>query len=68
MDTTTLMLSLLFGTIGMGFLMYGKNAGRLIPIGVGLCLMVCPYFISNVAFMLTVCIPLMATPFVIRGA
>jgi hypothetical protein len=68
MDTTTTLLSLLFGTIGMGFLIYGKNASRLIPIGAGLCLMVCPYFLPSVALMLGICIPLLAAPFVFRGA
>jgi len=47
MDTTTLMLSLLFGMVGMGFLMYGKNAGQMVPIGAGLCLMICPYFLPQ---------------------
>ncbi|MDB5299047.1 MAG: hypothetical protein JWO87_710 [Phycisphaerales bacterium] len=68
MDTTSIMLSLLFGTIGMGFLIYGKNAGRVIPIGVGLCLMVGPYFFPSAGLMLAICIPLLVTPFVIRGA
>ncbi|MDB5291268.1 MAG: hypothetical protein JWL69_2509 [Phycisphaerales bacterium] len=68
MDTTTLMLSLLFGMVGMGFLMYGKNAGQMVPIGAGLCLMICPYFLPSVALMLGICIPLLAAPFVFRGA
>jgi hypothetical protein len=66
MDMTSLMLSMLFGTIGCGFLMYGKKAGEVLPMGVGLALMVCPYFIANVAAMTVVCGALTATPFVLR--
>ena len=68
MDTTSLMLSMLFGTIGMGFLMYGKKAAQILPMGVGLALMICPYFIPNVAILLVVCLALTAVPFVVRDA
>ena len=67
MDMTNLMLSMLFGTIGMGFLMYGKKAAQLVPIGVGVALIVCPYFISSAAVMLIVCVALMAVPFLVRS-
>ncbi len=66
MDMTALMLSMLFGTVGMGFLMYGKKAGELMPVGIGLALMICPYFITNVILMLGVCSALTALPFVLR--
>jgi hypothetical protein len=68
MDVTSFMLSMLFGTIGMGFLMYGKKASEVTPMGVGLALMVCPYFIPNVIAMLVVCGALTVVPFVMgRG-
>ena len=66
MDTTNLMLSLLFGTCGMGFMTYGKKAGRLVPMGVGLILMICPYFITSTLAMMIVCGGLMSVPFVLR--
>ena len=68
MDFTSLMFSMLFGTVGMGFMMCGKKAGELIPVGVGLGLMIFPYFISNLAILLIVCSALMAVPFVLRSA
>jgi len=68
MDFTSLMFSMLFGTVGMGFMMYGKKAGELIPVGVGLGLMIFPYFISNMAILFVVCSALMAVPFVLRSA
>jgi hypothetical protein len=66
MDTTNLMLSLLFGTCGMGFLIYGKNAARFVPMGVGLILMVCPCFITSSLVMMIVCGGLLAVPFVLK--
>jgi hypothetical protein len=65
---TNLMLSMLFGTVGLGFLTYGKKAGKILPMGVGVALMICPYFIGNVAVMAGVCVSLAAVPFVVRGA
>jgi hypothetical protein len=67
-DTTSLMLSMLFGALGFGFLIFGKKSGQVIPMCVGLALMVFPYFIPNVALMLTVCLVLTAVPFVWRSA
>ncbi|MGA2229331.1 MAG: hypothetical protein ABSH22_00250 [Tepidisphaeraceae bacterium] len=66
MDSTTLMLSLLTGTVGMGFVMYGKNAGQFVPMGAGVALMICPYFIPNLIILLLVCAGLIVTPFVLR--
>ena len=68
MDFTSLMFSMLFGTVGMGFVMYGKKAGEFVPVGIGLGLMVFPYFISNLVILFVVCSGLIAVPFVLRSA
>jgi hypothetical protein len=68
MDTTTLMVSLLFGALGMGFFMFGKKEGRMVPLFVGVALMVVPYFIANVIVLLIACALLTAVPFVVREA
>jgi hypothetical protein len=68
MDGTSLMLSMLFGTIGMAFLMYARQAGRLLPVAAGVGLMVLPYFISSVAVLLVACSALTAVPFLFRDA
>ena len=68
MDMTSLMLSLLFGCVGMGFMMYGKSSSQMIPVGAGLALMICPYFIANVIVLLIVCTVLSVLPFVLREA
>ena len=65
---TSLTLSMLFGTIGMGFLIYGKKSALLVPMGTGLALMVCPYLIPNIPALLVVCLTLTALPFLLRNA
>jgi hypothetical protein len=66
LDGTNLVLSLLFGCLGMGYFMYGKNAGHFVPMGAGVALLVCPYFIANTLAMVIVCLILSTTPFVVR--
>ena len=67
-DTTNLMLSLLFGAIGMGMFMYGKKASRMVPLCAGLALMVVPYFIPNAIALSIVCCAVTATPWFLREA
>ncbi|HZK82144.1 MAG TPA: hypothetical protein VFC46_13775 [Humisphaera sp.] len=57
---------MLFGTIGFGFVIYAKNAGKILPAIAGIALMIVPYFIPNVAVMSVVCIGLTALPFIFR--
>ena len=68
MDLNSLMLSFLFGMVGMGMFMYGKKSGRLVPLGAGVGLMVVPYFIPNLIATVVVCAALMAAPWVVREA
>ena len=65
MDTNTLLLSILFGSLGMGFFLYGKKQQRFIPLVAGLALMVCPYFIPNTIALAVVGVILTASPFLI---
>ena len=67
MDLNSLLLSLLFGSIGTGMLMYGKKAGRLVPLGAGLALMVLPYCIPNVIALLVVCCAVTSVPWFLRN-
>ena len=65
MDTTTLMLSLVFGAIGMGLFMYGKKQMRLPHLAAGMALMVVPYFLPGAVSLTVVCSLLTALPFVL---
>ena len=68
MDMNNLLLSMLFGTCGTGYIMYGKKAGQLIPVAAGLLLVICPYFITSALAMFIVCGAIMSVPFVLRHA
>lgn len=66
MDTTTLMLGLLFGSIGMGYFMFGKKQGRLVPLGAGIGLMAIPMVLTNPIACTVTCVAMMIAPFVVR--
>ncbi len=63
MDATTLMLSILFGSIGMGLFVFGKQQGRPLHLVAGLLLMVLPYIIPNAIAMSIVAVLVTVGPF-----
>lgn len=54
MNANSLLASVLLGSVGMGFFMYGKKQRRAPHLAVGVALMVYPYFVSSVALMLII--------------
>ena len=64
--TAKIMLSLLFGSIGSGYFVYGRKQSNLIALLAGLALCVFPYFISSGWLMIVVGLVLVAVPFFIR--
>lgn len=56
----------IFGSIGLGFFVYGKKQKRAVPLLSGIGLMVCPYFIPNIYILVLVGIVLIALPFLIK--
>jgi len=67
MDSTAVLLwGLLFGSIGFGFLLYGKKQKAVVPIIAGIALCVVPYFIANVYVLVLVGLVLMAIPYFVR--
>lgn len=61
-----LLWGVLFGSIGAGFVVYGKKQQRLVPLLCGLGLMVFPYFVSNTALLVAIGAALVVVPFVIK--
>jgi len=57
---------LLFGSIGLGFLIYGRKQRAVVPLLCGLALMIFPYFVSNTILLITLGIVLMAVPYFLR--
>jgi hypothetical protein len=56
----------IFGTIGMGFFIYGKKQQKLTPLLVGIGLMVFPYFITDPLSIVLIGGVLMAVPYFYR--
>jgi hypothetical protein len=57
---------LLFGSIGLGFFIYGKKQRAVVPLVCGLALMLFPYFVSNVMLLVGIGVLLIALPYFLR--
>jgi hypothetical protein len=65
-STASLLWTVVFGSIGLGFFVYGKKQGAIIPLVCGLALMVFPYFVPNTVWLVSVGVGLVAVPYFIR--
>ena len=63
---SSLLLGLLFGSIGLGFFIYGRKQRAVVPLLCGLGLMVVPYFIANALLLFGVGAVLVAVPYFVR--
>ena len=65
-SASTLMWGVIFGSIGLGFFVYGKKQKAIIPLISGIGLIVFPYFISNIYILVLSGIVLIVLPYFIR--
>jgi hypothetical protein len=65
-DTASLLWGLLFGSVGLGYFIYGKNQKALVPALCGVTLMIFPYLVSSIWLMVAIGAGLMALPFFVR--
>jgi hypothetical protein len=65
-DSAVLIWGVLFGSIGLGFLTYGKRQKAIVPLVVGIALLLFPYFISNVLILVAIGVVLIAVPYFVR--
>jgi predicted membrane protein len=66
MDQAQLLWGLLFGSIGLGFLIYAKQQRAVVPLVVGLALSIYPFFINNVVALVLIGLILTILPYFIR--
>jgi len=66
MDTASLRWGLLFGSIGMGYVIYGRKQRVPVAFAAGLALIAFPYFVSSTVAMVGVGLILLAAPFVLK--
>lgn len=64
--TSLLVWGMLFGSIGLGFFVYGKKQKAVVPLISGIALIVFPYFISNVTILVIVGVILVVIPYFVR--
>jgi hypothetical protein len=57
---------LLFGSIGLGYFIYGKKQKAVVPLVCGVALIVFPYFVSNALLLVGIGIVLAAVPYFVR--
>ena len=61
-----LLWGLLFGSIGLGYFIYGKKQRAVVPLVCGLALMLFPYFVSNTMVLVGIGALLAAIPCFLR--
>ena len=66
MNESWLLWGVLFGSVGLGFFMYGKKQKAVVPLVCGLLLMIFPYFVSNTILLVAIGLVLIATPYFVR--
>lgn len=64
--STKIVLGMIFGSIGMGYIVYGKKQQGGIAFLSGFALVAYPYFVPNVVLGILIGLVFMALPFVIK--
>ncbi len=62
METTNLILGLIFSSIGIGYFIYGRKQSNIVARYCGLALLLYPYLVTDTLTMVAVGIGLMVTP------
>lgn len=66
MDDAELIWGLVFGSIGIGYFIYGRRQRTLMPFISGLALIAFPYFVEGALLTVLIGTALAAVPFVIK--
>lgn len=66
MNTTQLLLGVLFSSIGLGYFLYGKKQKVVVPLVCGIILMIFPYFIDNTTLIIMIGTLFSILPYFIR--
>lgn len=66
LNSTSLLWMVLFGSVGLGFFMYGRKQSAIVPLVCGLALMIYPYFVSDNFALIAVGAVLCVVPYFVR--
>lgn len=65
-DTTAILIGLVFGSIGFGYCIYGRKQQRSLVFWLGIALMGLPYIVDSNMLLIVISILLMALPFYLK--
>ncbi len=65
-DASLLVWGMVFGSIGLGFFIYGKKQKAIVPFVTGIALFIFPYFIADVYILVLTGTALVALPYFVR--
>ena len=66
LNTSSLLWAVLFGSVGLGFFMYGRKQRAIVLLVCGVALMAFPYFVSNMILLVSIGFVLMVLPYFVR--
>jgi len=66
LNESWLLWGLLFGSIGLGYFVYGTRQRAVVPLACGLALIIFPYFVSSTLLLVTLGVILTALPYYFR--
>ena len=66
LSTASLLWGVLFGSVGLGYFIYGKKQRAVVPLACGLALMVFPYFVTSTVVLVVGGALLAALPYFVR--
>jgi len=66
MNLSQLLWGVLFGSIGLGYFVYGKKQRAVVPFLCGIALMAFPYFVSSTVLLILIGAILSALPYFVR--
>lgn len=66
MSTASLAWGMLFGAIGVGFFIYGKRQGMIVPLICGIGLMAYQWVVTSAIWLVVIGVALMAIPWFAR--
>lgn len=66
MTTAQLFLGIIFGSVGLGYAVYGRKQRAVVALLAGIALMALPYFIANVIALVLIGAGVCALPFIYK--
>jgi len=67
MNPSQLLWGVLFGSLGLGYFVYGKKQRAIVPLLCGIALMAMPYFVANTWLLVLLGVGIAAVPYFVKS-